>query len=94
MVDTIPVGTFPSGVAFNAGNGNVYVASAGSDAVFVIGKTSLPIDGINSSGNNINIQIQKNSGNNIGGQSGFGGTYSDSPIHQGQSTNQDSSVVS
>ena len=25
LVDTIPVGTFPSGVAFNAGKNNMYV---------------------------------------------------------------------
>jgi hypothetical protein len=30
------------------------------------------------SGNNINIQVQKNSGNNVGGQSGDGDMYSDS----------------
>ena len=46
------------------------------------------------SGNNINIQVQKNSGNNVGGQSGEGNMYSDSPIFQGQSTEQDSQVVS
>ena len=47
-------------------------------------------EGIAGSGNNMNIQVQDNSGNNAGGQSGFGGTYSDSPIFQGQSTEQDS----
>ena len=94
VVDIIPVGIFPSGIAFSEGNGNMYVASAGLDAVFVIGETSLPINGIKGSGNNINIQVQENFGNDIGGQSGLEGTYSDSPIHQGQSANQDSSVVS
>ena len=94
VVDIIPVGIFPSGIAFSEGNGNMYVASAGLDAVFVIGETSLPINGIKGSGNNINIQVQENFGNDIGGQSDLGGTYSDSPIHQGQYANQDSSVVS
>ena len=50
----------------------MYVASAGLDAVFVIGEMSLPINGIKGSGNNINIQVQENSGNDIGGQSGLG----------------------
>ena len=53
-----------------------------------------PFEGILGSGNNINIQVQENSGNNVGGQSGSGETYSDSPILQGQSTKQDSNVVS
>jgi YVTN family beta-propeller protein len=53
-----------------------------------------PFEGILGSGNNVNIQVQKNSGNNVGGQSGFGETYSDSPILQDQSTKQDSHVVS
>ena len=52
------------------------------------------LEGIVGSGNNINIQIQENSGNNVGGQSGFGGTYSDSPIFQGQTTEQNGSVIS
>lgn len=52
-------------------------------------------DGIVGSGNNVNIQVQENSGSNVGGQSGSGeGTYSDSPILQGQSTEQGSQVVS
>ena len=53
-----------------------------------------PFEGILGSGNNVNIQVQKNSGKNIGGQSGFGGTYSDSPILQDQLTKQDSNIVS
>ena len=32
-------------------------------------------------------------GNNVCGQSGSGNMCSDSPIHQGQSTEQDSSIV-
>jgi len=41
-------------------------------------------------------QSQENSGNNVGGQLGGdgGNMYSDSPILQGQSTEQDSIVVS
>lgn len=55
-----------------------------------------PFEGILGSGNNINIQVQQNSGNNAVGQAGSGNgqMYSDSPIFQGQSTEQDSSVVS
>ena len=53
-----------------------------------------PFEGILGSGNNVNIQVQENSGNNAGGQSGLGGTYSDSPILQDQSTKQGSNVVS
>ncbi len=51
-------------------------------------------EGILGSGNNINLQSQDNSGNLAGGQSSFGGSYSDSPILPGQSTNQDSQVIS
>jgi hypothetical protein len=53
-----------------------------------------PFEGILGSGNNINLQVQENTGNNVGGQSGNGNMYSDSPIFQGESTNQDSQVVS
>ncbi len=55
-----------------------------------------PIEGILGSGNNINVQVQENTGNNVGGQSGDGegNMYSDSPIHQDQSTKQGSRVVS
>ena len=52
-----------------------------------------PFEGILGSGNNINIQVQENSGNNVSAQSGFGGTYSNSPILQDQSTKQNSNVV-
>jgi len=53
-------------------------------------------EGIIGSGNNINIQVQQNSGNNVGGgKSGFGErTNSDSPILRGQATEQKSQVVS
>ena len=192
VVDTVMVGDFPNAIAYNPGNGNMYVANYGSTTVSVIGATSLPIsnagpnqtpysgdtvhlDGSGSSdpsgsiltyqwtqtqgpevflddstavnpmftapnvllqsslvfelvvtneqgiasqpdsvtitvnpsneppsfeeilgsGNNINIQVQENSRNNVGSQSGGdnGNMYSDSPIHQRQSTNQDSSVT-
>ena len=53
-----------------------------------------PFEGILGSGNNVNIQVQENSGNIAGGQSGLGETYSDSPILQDQSTKQSSNVVS
>ncbi|WP_458720649.1 hypothetical protein [Candidatus Nitrosocosmicus sp. R] len=54
-------------------------------------------EGIVGSGNNVNIQVQENSENNVDGQSGYaneGNMYSDSPLHQRQSTNQNSSVIS
>lgn len=53
-----------------------------------------PFERILGSGNNINMQVQENTGNNVGGQSGNGQMYSDSPILQEQSTEQDSSVIS
>ena len=55
-----------------------------------------PFDGILGSGNNINLQVQDNSGDSVlGGQSGaLRGTYSDSPILQGQSLEQDSQAIS
>jgi len=53
-----------------------------------------PFEGILGSGNNINIQVQENSGNNAGGQSGGAELYSDAPILQSQSTEQDSTVIS
>ena len=55
---------------------------------------TLSFEGILGSGKNINVQVQENSGNIEGGQSGAGNMYSDSPIFQGQSTEQDSQVIS
>lgn len=52
---------------------------------------------IHSSGNNINIQVQGNTGNDVEGQSGGDGDdhmYSDSPILQEQLAHQASSVIS
>jgi hypothetical protein len=51
-------------------------------------------EGILGSGKNINVQVQENSSNIAGGQSGAGNLYSDSPIFQGKSTEQDSQVIS
>ena len=53
-----------------------------------------PLEGIVDSGNNINIQVQENSGNNADAQSDDGNMYSDSPIFQSQSSKQDSQVIS
>jgi hypothetical protein len=36
-----------------------------------------PSEGIVGSGNNINIQVQQNSGYNVEGQTGEGGTFTD-----------------
>ena len=94
VVDTVTVGDAPWAVAYNPGNEYMYVTNIQSDTVSVIGTILPTFKGIFSSSNYINIQVQENSGNNVGGQSGDGVSYSDSPIHQGQSTNQDSSVVS
>ncbi|CAN5838869.1 hypothetical protein BH23THE1_BH23THE1_33360 [soil metagenome] len=68
-----------------------------SVAIAVNHVTPLPLlEGIIGSGNNINVQVQENSGNNAVGQSGSGNgqMYSDEFIFQEQSTSQDSSVVS
>ena len=51
-------------------------------------------EGIRGSGKNINVQVQENSGNIAGGQSGAGNLYSDSPIFQGKSTDQEGQVIS
>ena len=67
----------------------MYVTGHNSDTVSVMDNLSTtppPFEEILSSGNNINIQIQQNSGNNVGEQSGERNMYSDSPIFHGQST--------
>jgi hypothetical protein len=51
-----------------------------------------PLEGITGSGNNINIQVQENTGNNVLGQSGDK-SYPQESIFQGQSSHQDSNVV-
>ncbi len=94
MVATVEVGDLPVDIVYNEGNGNIYAVNQNSDTVSVIGVVPPPFEGIIGSGNNINIQVQKNTGDNVGGQSDDGNMYSDSPIFQGQSTSQDSSVVS
>ena len=57
-----------------------------------------PVEGIIGSGNNVNIQVQENTGNNAVGQSSSdgssGSSYSDESLFQGQSTDQSSRVVS
>jgi hypothetical protein len=51
-------------------------------------------DGILGSGKNIDVQVQENSGNIADGQSDAGNLYSDSPIFQGKSTEQEGQVIS
>jgi len=53
-------------------------------------------EGIVGFGNNVYIQIQDNTGSNVGGPSGDNNRnmYSGGPIHQGQSTEQDSHIIS
>ena len=96
-MDTVNVWNFPFSITYNGGNGNLYVVNSGEPGegtVSVIGTSIPPFEGILGSGNNINFQVQENSGNITGVQSGFGGSYSDSPIFQGPSTEQDSQIVS
>jgi len=103
VVDTITIESQPWGLAYNPSNGYMFVTNYGLGTVSIIGETkpNVPpsvgdiLEGSVGSGNNINIQVQENCGNNAGGQaSGDGEMYSDSPIFQEQSTKQDSSVVS
>ena len=97
VIDTVNVGDFPFSITYNGGNKYLYVVNSwepGAGTVSVIGTLIPPFSGILGSGNNINIQSQENSGDIVGGQPGFGGTYSDSPILQGQTTEQDSQLVS
>ncbi|WP_458720822.1 hypothetical protein [Candidatus Nitrosocosmicus sp. R] len=59
-------------------------------SITVNGENENPsFEGILGSGKNINVQVQENSGNIEGGQSGAGNMYSDSSIFQGQSTEQE-----
>lgn len=54
-----------------------------------------PFRGIIGSGNNINMQVQNNDDSNAIAQDGNGfSSYSDQPLFQRQSTNQNSNVVS
>ena len=97
VIDTVNVGDFPFSITYNGGNKYLYVVNSGepgAGTVSVIGTLIPPFSGILGSGNKINIQSQENSGDIVGGQPGFGGTYSDSPILQGQTTEQDSQLVS
>ena len=97
VIDTVNVGDFPFSITYNGGNKYLYVVNSwepGAGTVSVIGTLIPPFSGIPGSGNNINIQSQENSGDIVGGQPSFGGTYSDSPILQGQTTEQDSQLVS
>ena len=97
VIDTVNVGDFPFSITYNGGNKYLYVVNSGepgAGTVSVIGTLIPPFSGILESGNNINIQSQENSGDIVIGQPSFGGTYSDSPILQGQTTEQDSQLVS
>ena len=74
----------------------MHMTNSLSDTVSVLGIISpLPtLEGILGSGNNVNVQIQHNSDNNIDRHSGDGNMYLYSPIFQGQSIKQDSSETS
>ena len=74
VVGTVEVGDFSFAMTYYSGNGYIYVANFESDTVSVIGVTPAPVEGIIDSGNNKNIQIQENTGNNVGGQ--IGNSYS------------------
>ena len=73
---------------------NTYVTNLCPEMVSVIGTILLSFERILGSGNNINTQVQVNSGNNAGGQSDAGNRYSGFPISQGQSTEHGSQVIS
>ena len=81
---------------YNPGCGNLdrVNGDCGPNSVSVIAPIQIPFEVIIRSGNNINIQVQENTGNNVGGQSGFGKMNSNSSNLQGQSTDQDSQVIS
>lgn len=94
VIDTVSVGKGPVRVAYNRGCGNLDMINGdfGANSVSDMVPIQIPFEDIIRSGNNINIQVQENSGNIAIGQSGNGNMYSDSPIFQGQSTEQDSQV--
>ena len=82
-------------VTYDLGNGICDMTNLSSDSVSIMGSSPPPLEDFMDSGNNINVRVQENSGSNIGRQSGRNGEmYSDFPIFQGQSTDQDSNVVS
>ena len=84
VIDTIAAGSVPAGMTFYAGCGNMNVSNSPSYTVRVIGIISpIPI-----------LEGLLTSGNNVCWQSSDGNRYSESPIYQGQSTEEDSSVVS
>lgn len=87
VIKTITVGDRPSGIDHNPDNGNMYVTNLDSNSVSVIGNLyppPSPLNGTLGSGNNVNIQVQENTGNIVVGQSDDNGNmYSDSPIFQG-----------
>lgn len=97
VVDTVDVGVDPVSLEYNPSNEYIYVANQGSSDVSVIGLEPgppNPNDEIRESGNNINIQVQKNTGSNALAQDGSGNMYSDESIFQRQFTEQESNVVS
>jgi hypothetical protein len=73
----------------------MYMTNLGLCTVSINWSIPPPSEDVIGFSNNINIHVQENSGNDAGGLSGGNGEmYSDSTISQGQSTKQDSSVVS
>ncbi len=96
VIDTVTVEKGPLRVAYNPGCGNFYRINGdfGANSVSVIAPIQIPFEDIITSDNKLNIQVQENTGNNVGRQSGLGNMYSDLPILQGQSTDQDSQVIS
>lgn len=98
VISTVDVCASPFALEYNPSNENIYVSNAGSDDVSIIGTPEpsppIPEEGIIGSGNNINLQVQENTGNNAIAQDGNSfSSYSDQPILQDQSTNQNSNVV-
>ena len=62
VTDTIVVITGPMGITSNSYNGSVYVKDINSSAVYRIGETTSPLQGIIGSVNSMKIQIQQNAG--------------------------------
>ena len=91
------------GLFIEASTDGTGTANAIKDIVDKRGTTNPPpdpeeppiLEGIIGSGNNVNVQIQENSGNNAIAQDGGSSSnqYADGSIFQGQSTEQGSSVV-
>ena len=71
VTDTIVVITGPMGITSNSYNGPVYVKDINSSAVYRIGETTSPLQGIIGSVNSMKIQIQQDTGGSANGNQTF-----------------------